>query len=198
MDGKYYKASGYGLTEGSVTDYSILWDEDSKTLTLNEINIEARGEHFSTEALFSAAAAEGLTVNLNGTNSITVYSHYHNIDRDAYAIANTEGDVIIKGADESASLTINMLPGVNYSARDIAGIKAAGTVENQSALNISGNKGNLDAWSGSMAGVVCAGFTNTGAFHGVHQRCRHRLRRGRNPASSSTRRRFLHRHAFRN
>ena len=167
MDNTYYNVSsdGSGLEDGTVADYDILWSEENRTLTLNNVDISTAIHEFTyADSLFSTALEDGITINLIGQNSITVYSHHHNIDRDAYAIANTEGGVIIKGADESASLTINMLPGVNYSARDIAGIKAAGAVENQSTLTISGNKGNLDAWSGSMTGIACASFTNTGAF----------------------------------
>ena len=167
MDNTYYNVSsdGSGLEDGTVADYDILWSEENRTLTLNNVDISTAIHEFTyADSLFSTALEDGITINLIGQNSITVYSHHRNINRDAYAIANTEGGVIIKGADESASLTINMLPGVNYSARDIAGIKAAGAVENQSTLTISGNKGNLDAWSGSMTGIACASFTNTGAF----------------------------------
>lgn len=167
MDNTYYNVSsdGSGLEDGTSADYDILWSEENRTLTLNNVDISTAIHEFTyADSLFSTALEDGITINLIGQNSITVYSHHHNIDRDAYAIANTEGGVIIKGADESASLTINMLPGVNYSARDIAGIKAVGAVENQSTLTISGNKGDLDAWSGSMTGIACTDFTNTGAF----------------------------------
>lgn len=163
MGDTYYKvnASGSGLEEGTEADYDILWDEDGKTLTLNSVKIETQINSFTfAEGLFSAAVEEGITVELIGENSITVSSHAHGVDKDAYAIKNEAGGITLQG---DGSLAITMRRGSTSGDQDIVGIQAAGAVNNQTTLSVSGNKGTLDTWSG-MTGIACASFTNTGTF----------------------------------
>ena len=163
MDNTYYKVkeSGSGLEEGTEADYDILWDEDGKTLTLNHVTIEEQIENFTyADSLFSAAVEEGITIELIGENSIMVSSHAHGVDRDAYAIKNEAGGITLQG---EGSLAITMRRGNTNGEQDIVGIQAAGTVNNKTALSISGDKGALDTWSG-MTGIVCDSFNNTGTF----------------------------------
>ena len=56
-----------------------------------------------------------------------------------------------------------MRRGSTSGEQDIVGIQAAGTVNNKTALSISGDKGALDTWPG-MTGIVCDSFNNTGTF----------------------------------
>ena len=163
MGNTYYKVneSGSGLEEGTEADYDILWDEDGKTLTLNSVTIETQINSFTfAEGLFSAAVEEGITVELIGENSITVSSHAHGVDKDAYAIKNKAGGITLQG---EGSLAITMRRGATSGDQDIVGIQAAGAVNNQTTLSVSGDKGNLGTWSG-MTGIACASFTNTGTF----------------------------------
>ena len=65
MGNTYYKVneSGSGLEEGTDSDYDILWDEDGKTLTLNNVTIEEHIENFTyADSLFSAAVEEDITI----------------------------------------------------------------------------------------------------------------------------------------
>ncbi|MFR8429683.1 S-layer homology domain-containing protein [Evtepia sp.] len=163
MDNTYYKVneSGSGLEKGTEADYDILWDEDGKTLTLNHVTIKEQIENFTyADSLFSAAVEEGITIELIGENSIMVSSHAHGVDRDAYAIKNEAGGITLQG---EGSLAITMRRGSTSGEQDIVGIQAAGTVNNKTALSISGDKGALDTWPG-MTGIVCDSFNNTGTF----------------------------------
>ncbi len=163
MGNTYYKvnASGSGLEEGTETDYDILWDEDGKTLTLNNVTIEEQIKNFTyADSLFSVAVKEGITIELIGKNSITVSSHADGVKRDAYAIKNEAGGITLQG---DGSLAITMRRGSTSGDQDIVGIQAAGAVNNQTTLSVSGGKGTLDNWSG-MTGIACTDFTNTGAF----------------------------------
>ena len=89
-----------------------------------------------------------------------VSSHAHGVDRDAYAIKNEAGGITLQG---EGSLAITMRRGSTSGEQDIVGIQAAGTVNNKTALSISGDKGALDTWPG-MTGIVCDSFNNTGTF----------------------------------
>lgn len=163
MDDTYYKVdeSGSWLEKGTDTDYDILWDEDSKTLTLNNVTIEEQIENFTyADSLFSVAVEEGITIELIGENSFTVSSRADGVDKDAYAIKNKAGGITLQG---DGSLAITMRRGATTGDQDIVGIQAAGAVNNQTTLSVSGDKGTLDTWSG-MTGIACASFTNTGTF----------------------------------
>ena len=147
--------------KGTEADFDILWDEDGKTLTLNHVTIKEQIENFTyADSLFSAAVEEGITIELIGENSIMVSSHAHGVDRDAYAIKNEAGGITLQG---EGSLAITMRRGCTSGEQDIVGIQAAGTVNNKTALSISGDKGALDTWPG-MTGIVCDSFNNTGTF----------------------------------
>ena len=89
-----------------------------------------------------------------------VSSHAHGVDQDAYAIKNEAGGITLQG---EGSLAITMRRGSTSGEQDIVGIQAAGTVNNKTALSISGDKGALDTWPG-MTGIVCDSFNNTGTF----------------------------------
>ena len=118
MDNIYYKVteSGSGLEKGTDADYDILWDEDSKTLALNNVTIEEQIENFTyADSLFSAAVEEGITIELIGENSITVSSRAHGIDRDAYAIKNEAGGITLQG---DGSLAITMRRGSTNGDQD--------------------------------------------------------------------------------
>ena len=164
MDNTYYKVneSGSGLEKGTEADYDILWDEDGKTLTLNHVTIKEQIENFTyADSLFSAAVEEGITIELIGENSIMVSSHAHGVDRDAYAIKKrsrwhnpSRGGISCNNHASAAKWS---------GEQDIVGIQAAGTVNNKTALSISGDKGALDTWPG-MTGIVCDSFNNTGTF----------------------------------
>ena len=129
--------SGSGLEIGSDSYYDILWDEDGKTLTLNHVTIKEQIENFTyADSLFSAAVEEGITIELIGENSIMASSHAHGVDRDAYAIKNEAGGITLQG---EGSLAITMRRGSTSGEQDIVGIQAAGTVNNKTALSISGD-----------------------------------------------------------
>lgn len=160
--------TAHTATLGAATeeDYDLLWNEETKTLTLNNAEIVAGVETFNGEdGLFSIASNEGIVVNLIGENTITVFSHYHGIKRNAYAIENTEGNVLVRGED-GATLKINMRPGTNNTAeQQIAAISAAGTVENESNLVVSGDPAEFSNWSG-MIGISAQSFQNHGKLCG--------------------------------
>lgn len=154
--GPYYKAQ---LSEGSASDYDLLWDEAAKTLTLNDATITASVTSFNgAESLFSLPIGD-FTVNLIGKNSITVYSHTEGIKRNAYSFESQNGNIMFQG---DGSLAIIMLPGAATTGNiDITGIIASGEVENQAELTISGSPGQL-SWQGSISGISCGSFTNNG------------------------------------
>lgn len=161
--GTAHTAKLVAATEG---DYDLLWDEETKTLTLNNAKIVAGVETFSNQedGLVSINSDDEITVNLIGENTITVFSHYHDgIARNAYAIENTGGNVLVKGEDGS-TLKINMHPGTNDTAKQqIAAISAAGTVKNESNLVVSGDPEEFSNWSG-MIGISAQSFQNHGNY----------------------------------
>ena len=161
--GTAHTATLVAATEGD--DYNLLWDEETKTLTLNNADIVASVDTFSNQedGLFSIASENGITVNLIGENTITVYSHYHGIERAAYGLENTAGGVIVDG-EEGASLKISMHPGTNNTTeQEIAAISAEGTVENKANLTVSGEPGSFTPWA-AMTGVSSDAFQNEGTF----------------------------------
>lgn len=150
------------LSESDDSNYNLLWDEESNTLTLQnaEVISSVFGFKGSAESLFSLASGT-LTVELIGENEITVYSDEGGIDRDAYAFESRGGDIVFQG---DGSLAITMLPGTTQTERiDITGIIASGTVDNRADLTISGSPGAL-SWSGGITGVSCDSFTNNGTL----------------------------------
>lgn len=156
---KYYAVE---LTKGDKNDYNLFWDEESKTLTLQDAKVISSvfGFQNSAESLFSLASGT-LTVNLIGENEITVYSHSDGINRDAYAFESQDGGIVFQG---DGSLAVTMLPGTEQTGGiDITGIIAFETVENRADLTISGSPGSL-TWSGDMTGVSCDSFTNSGTL----------------------------------
>lgn len=175
-DGVYYQIDSYKtndpnsgteyyevkLSDGDKNDYNLFWDEESKTLTLQDAKVISSvfGFQNSAESLFSLASGT-LTVNLIGENEISVYSHSDGINRDAYAFESQDGGIVFQG---DGSLAVTMLPGAEQTGGiDITGIIAFETVENRADLTISGSPGSL-TWSGDMTGVSCDSFTNSGAL----------------------------------
>lgn len=155
---KYYTVT---LRDGDKDNYNLLWDEESKTLTLRNAEAIANVIGFqNAESLFYLASGT-LTVNLIGENKITVYSHAEGVDWNAYAFESRGGGIVFQG---DGSLAITMLPGTTQAEGiDITGIIASGTVDNRADLTISGLPGSL-TWSGDMTGISCDSFTNNGTL----------------------------------
>ena len=156
---EYYAVT---LRDGDEDHYNLLWDEDSKTLTLQnaEVIFSATSFQNHVESLFSLTSGT-LSVNLIGDNKITVYSDADGIAQSAYAFEIQDGDIVFQG---DGALAITMLPGTTKTGGiDIAGIIAAGNVENQATLAISGSPGG-PTWSGDMTGISCDSFTNSGTL----------------------------------
>lgn len=150
------------LRDGDEDDYNLLWDEESKTLTLRDAEVIFSATSFQNHVGSLFSLTEGtLSVNLIGENEITVYSDAAGIAQNAHAFESQDGDLIFQG---DGSLAVTMLPGTEQTGNiDMTGIIAAGNVENQAVLTISGAPGGL-TWSGDMTGVSCDSFTNSGTL----------------------------------
>ena len=150
------------LRDGDEDDYNLLWDEESKTLTLRDAEVIFSATSFQNHVGSLFSLTEGtLSVNLIGENEITVYSDAAGIAQNAHAFESQDGDLIFQG---DGSLAVTMLPGTEQTGNiDMTGIIAAGNVENQAVLTISGSPGGL-TWSGDMTGVSCDSFTNSGTL----------------------------------
>lgn len=133
-----------GLTLGDENDYDLYWDEESHTLTLNDLDAVSNGEGFG-KAMFRANC-EILMVELNGKNTISAFSHVELPDKNAYAIYNT-GDVVIQPAAGQTDASLNIELGLSNNCSEfnsmVAGIVAGGKVENQAALSYQYRCGGL-------------------------------------------------------
>ena len=171
MDGTYYKIENGELAAATQDDYTVFWDEDEKTLTLNGLDAEI--SPWNDEAVFDADC-ESYTVETIGSCSIGLsvpsYSPPEAIFR------NTGGDIVLRGANESRSVgglsvSVGMRQGENMSGV-LSAISAAGDVSVECQLSITCENG---TGMGDLYGVTCGNFTNRGAYsfstNGVNTCC---------------------------
>lgn len=160
MDGTYYKIENGELAEAAQDDYTVLWDEDEKTLTLNGLDAEI--SPWNDEAVFDADC-ESYIVETIGSCSIKLsvpsYSPPEAIFR------NTGGDIVLRGANESRStgglsVSVGMRQSESMSG-DLSVISADGDVSVGCQLSVTCEDG---AGMGDLYGVTCTNLINQGAY----------------------------------
>lgn len=166
LDAPYQSAE---LTKTDQNDYDIIWDEDTKTLTMNELTLDINSDDIYKAALFSANCDE-LTLNLIGKNEITVSSSINYQKDDSQVFENTGGGIRVQdvGQGSENELTVNLAVedgDVNVGNPDIlTAFSAAGSFDNRTLLRITGANTSSTRNCSQMVGVAGSGFDNSGSL----------------------------------
>ena len=156
-------------------DYDLLWNEETKKLTLNSATARASCEYESgstddTDALISLNCDEEttLTIEVIGKNHLTAlnpFSGWNSGFEESRVIENPNGGIVFTG---KGNLTVEVaadrytIQDPDFNVKSMTAIYATGAVENQTNLAVTGS--DEDEICQSMTGIACANFTNTGTF----------------------------------
>ena len=156
-------------------DYDLLWNEETKTLTLNSATARASCEYESgstddTDALISLNCDEEttLTITVIGENHLTAlnpFTGWNSGFNDTRVIENPNGDIVFTG---NGNLTVEVVADKydsvdsSFTVNSMTAIYDTGDVENKTTLTVKGSENNTVCTT--MTGVECDAFTNSGTF----------------------------------